>query len=151
MLAEVADLAHRHGATVDKFIGDCAMVVFGAPEPLPPEEQVRRALALATEIHACIPRIGAEHGLQARTGINIGESVVGNFGSVNRSDYTVIGPAVNVAARLEGKSRPGAILVGASAVAHLPDRTGLVSAGELQLKGVSAPVEGFFYTPPPRG
>jgi class 3 adenylate cyclase len=150
VLGEVADLAHRHGATVDKFIGDCAMVVFGAPEPLPPDEQVRRALALAADIHACIPELGAAHALQARTGINTGESVVGNFGSIHRSDYTVIGPAVNVAARLEGKSRPGAILVGADSVGHLADRTGLVSAGALELKGVSAPVEGFFYTPPAR-
>ena len=147
VLGEIADLAHRHGATVDKFIGDCAMVVFGAPDPLPPDQQVTRALALAADLHALIPRLGEAHGLQARTGINTGEVVVGNFGSANRSDYTVIGPPVNVAARLEGKSRPGAILVGQDAVAHLQDRTGLTSAGMLELKGVSAPVEGWFYAP----
>lgn len=147
VLGQVADLAHRYEATVDKFIGDCAMVVFGAPEALPPAEQVRRAVALAADIHALIPGIGEAHALQARTGINTGEVVVGNFGSANRSDYTVIGPPVNIAARLESKAGPGRILLGQDAVAHLEDRSKLSSAGMLELKGMSAPVEGWFFTP----
>ena len=147
VLGEVADLAHRHGATVDKFIGDCVMVVFGAPEPLSPRVQVTRAMSLAKEIHALIPSLGAAHGLQARTGINTGEVVVGNFGSQSRSDYTVIGPPVNVAARLEGKSEPGRILLGQESVRHLEGSASLKSAGSLELKGVSASVEGWCYEP----
>ncbi len=147
VLAEVADVAHAHGATVDKFIGDCAMMVFGAPEPLPPADQARRALALAKAIHIRIPEVGKEHGLQARTGINTGEAVVGNFGSAARADYTVIGPAVNVAARLEGMSRPDGILLGEDTVKHLDEKEHLCSAGPLTLKGVSHPVQGWFYDP----
>ena len=145
VLGEVADCAHRHGATVDKFIGDCAMVVFGAPEPLDPEEQVKRALALATEIHALIPGLGRGYDLEARTGINTGEVVVGNFGSSRRSDYTVIGPPVNVASRIEGKSSPGKILVGEDSLRYLKERSAFSSAGRLALKGVTEPVEAWFY------
>ena len=145
VLGQVADCAHKHGATVDKFIGDCAMVVFGAPEPLAPDEQVHRALTLAAELHALIPELGQGYALQARTGINTGEVVVGNFGSANRSDYTVIGPAVNVASRIETKSSPGRILVGQDAMAHVSDKSAFTSAGLLALKGVSEPIEGWFY------
>jgi class 3 adenylate cyclase len=144
LLGEIAHVALDHGATVDKFIGDCVMVVFGAPEPSPPEDQARRCVALALAIHALVARVGQEHGLQARTGLNTGEVVVGNFGSAARSDYTVVGPAVNVAARLESASQPDRILVGPDTAALLKDEVALTPAGPLKLKGVSEPVEAWF-------
>jgi class 3 adenylate cyclase len=148
LLGEIAQLALDHGATVDKFIGDCVMVVFGAPEPSPPEDQARRCVTLALAIHALVARLGAAHALQARTGLNTGEVVVGNFGSAARSDYTVVGPTVNVAARLESASQPNRILVGPDTAAHLDDDVALVPAGPLKLKGVSEPVEAWFVEPP---
>lgn len=140
-LRRITDLAHAHGATVDKFVGDGVMLVFGAPEPLEPEEQARRALALARAIHEGIASLDVEPPLQARTGINTGEAVVGNFGSRWRSDYTVIGPTVNRAARLEGASQPDRILLGERTATLL----GLDHPPvELQLKGVAGPVRAWF-------
>lgn len=143
-LGEIADLAHEHGATIDKFIGDCVMIVFGAPEELAPEEQARRCVALAAAIHQRITELEMEHPLEARTGINTGEAVVGNFGSRARSDYTVLGPAVNIAARLESASQPGRILMGEATARLLGDEVALEAAGELQLKGIREPVTAFF-------
>lgn len=143
-LAHMSAIAHRHGATVDKFVGDAIMIVFGAPEPLEPREQAIRCVELALEIQAAVPDIGEKLELQARTGINTGEAVVGNFGSEVRSDYTVVGPAVNVAARLESASRPGCILVGPQTARLLGDRFLLEPAGELKLKGVGGPVAASF-------
>ena len=143
-LGEVATLAMAHGATVDKFIGDCVMVVFGAPVACTPEEQARRCVKLAQAIHARVAEMGSEFELHARTGLNTGEAVVGNFGSEARSDYTVLGHAVNVAARLESASRPDRILIGSETARLLGGSLPLESAGALQLKGVSEPVEAWF-------
>lgn len=145
-LGEIADVAHQHGATVDKFIGDCVMVMFGAPAEMPPEEQARRCVRLAQEIHERVRGLQMEQPLQARTGINTGEAVVGNFGSHARSDYTALGPAVNVAARLESASVPDRILVGPETARLLGEGASLEFAGELDLKGVSDPVKAYFVT-----
>jgi len=144
LLGEIADIALAHGATVDKFIGDCVMVVFGAPEPCAPEEQVARSIKLALAIQQKVTELGSEYQLQARTGLNTGDVVVGNFGSISRSDYTVLGPTVNVAARLEAKSLPGRILIGPHSASLLGDSWPLETTGPIRLKGVSDPVEAFF-------
>jgi class 3 adenylate cyclase len=142
-LSEMADLAHAHGATVDKFVGDAVMIVFGAPDDLPPETQARRCVGLALAMQG---RIAGDEstGLQIRAGINSGEAVVGHFGSGVRSDYTVIGHAVNVAARLETASRAGGVLVSAETARLLGGAWPLEPAGALTLKNVSEPLEAFY-------
>ena len=145
-LSGVANLAHAHGATVDKFIGDAAMVVFGAPEEMEPAEQARRCAALARAIHAHVE--SSEATLQARTGFNTGEVILGMFGSQWRSDYTVLGSAVNVAARLESASKPGRILLGGESARLLEGVEALESAGALRLKGVTEPVRAYFLENP---
>ena len=120
------------------------MVVFGVPVACSPEEQARRCVALAQAIHARVQQMGSEYALQARTGINTGEAVVGNFGSASRSDYTVLGHAVNVAARLEASSKPDRILIGPDTMKLLDDTVALESAGDLSLKGVATPVRAWF-------
>jgi len=144
LLGEIADVSMEHGATVDKFIGDCVMVVFGAPEFCSPEDQARRCVALGRAIHERVNEVGAEYQLQARTGLNTGDAVVGNFGSASRSDYTVLGPAVNVAARLESASQPNRILIGSESARLLGGSVRLEAAGSLTLKGVSESVEAWF-------
>jgi len=136
--AETAAVAHAHGAIVDKFIGDAAMVVVGAPDTVEPGEQARRAVAIAREIHQRLPGLVADVALQARTGINTGEAVVGNFGSAERSDYTAVGPAVNLAARLEAAAGAGQILVGAETARLLDGAVPLTEVGELTLKGIGS-------------
>ncbi|HEY3355753.1 MAG TPA: adenylate/guanylate cyclase domain-containing protein [Polyangia bacterium] len=148
-LSRMADIAHRHGATIDKFVGDAMMVVFGAPEPLPPVAQARQCVALALELQDAVPTLQPDLALQVRAGINTGEAVVGNFGTLARSDYTVVGPTVNIAARLETASRPGRILVGPETARLLGDAVPLEPAGDLQLKGVSAPVAACYVAAPP--
>ena len=141
-LSAVANLAHEHGATVDKFIGDAVMVVFGAPEEMEPAEQARRCARLARAIHVHVDQ--SEAPIQARTGFNTGEVILGMFGSKWRSDYTVLGSAVNVAARLESASQPGRILLSADSARLLGETEPLEAAGELRLKGVSQAVEAYF-------
>jgi class 3 adenylate cyclase len=109
------EIIFRHGGTVDKFIGDSVMAIWGAPEAH--EEHARDALRAAQDMLAWL-EIGnrtwrERFGIQVRLaiGVNTGECVVGNIGSESRMEYTAIGDVVNVAARLEAIARPQQILV----------------------------------------
>ena len=143
-LTRVAEVAHAHGATIDKFVGDAAMLVYGAPEHLAPEEQARRAVELARALIATTDALGGDPRLQIRVGIHTGEAVVGSFGSPHRSDYTVIGPAVNLASRLESACSPGRILVSADTAALLGEEAIEGEVGPLRLKGIGEPVTAYF-------
>jgi class 3 adenylate cyclase len=143
-LGEVADVSHAEGATIDKFIGDGVMLVFGAPESLPPEEQVRRAIRTAFAIRRVAATFNRDGIVGLRVGINTGEAVMGNFGSAVRSDFTVLGPVVNVAARLEAAGQVGQVLIGERTAELLGDALPLESAGPLALKGVRHPVSAYF-------
>lgn len=102
-----------NGGTVDKFMGDAILALFGAPEELTPNEQVRRAIAAARQMHLSLHQLNqrwqaqgivGDQGpppVQFRCGIHQGTAVVGMFGGSERSDYTAIGPAVNIASRLQ--------------------------------------------------
>jgi len=99
---EMVDLVFRHQGTLDKYVGDALMAVFGVPVPL------THAATRAVECAVAMQRRLAEMQAQGRTpirgvriGINTGEAIVGNIGSDKRMDFTVIGDAVNVAARLQ--------------------------------------------------
>ena len=104
----------RHGGTVDKFIGDCIMAVWGAPSAQ--DDHAARALAAAEDMMRFLET--ANEGWQEKydveirlgIGVNSGEAIVGNVGSDKRMEYTVIGDVVNVAARLEAiaAAQPGA-------------------------------------------
>ena len=94
-------ILERHGGTVEKFVGDAVMAVFGIP--VSHEDDALRAVRAAAEMQAAI----AEHGLEARIGVNTGEVVVGG-----ESETLVTGDAVNVAARLEQSAVAGETLIG---------------------------------------
>jgi len=95
----------KHGGTIDKYMGDCIMAFWGAP--LDDEDQVRNATNAVIEMKAELEKLNEilkEEGLDEINtggGINTGPCVVGNFGSSSRFDYSVLGDAVNLAARLE--------------------------------------------------
>ena len=95
-------ILERHGGSVEKFVGDAVMAVFGIPTAH--EDDALRAVRAAAEMREAI----AEHGLEARIGINTGEVVVGGEG-----ETLVTGDAVNVAARLEQSAPNGEVLIGA--------------------------------------
>jgi adenylate cyclase len=112
--SRMADMIFRYEGTLDKFIGDCVMAVFGAPLEQP--DHALRAVATAVDIRAAIEELNEEldegERVQFRVGLNSGRVVAGDIGSVRRSDYTVLGATVNLASRLESSvARPGQIVV----------------------------------------
>jgi class 3 adenylate cyclase/tetratricopeptide (TPR) repeat protein len=125
-------ILERHGGSVEKFVGDAVMAVFGIP--MAHEDDALRAVRAAGEMREAI----AEHGLEARIGVNTGEVVVGGEG-----ETLVTGDAVNVAARLEQAAPSGEILIGAETRALVRDAVNVERVEPLELKGKSAPVEAF--------
>jgi adenylate cyclase len=101
MFATVVPIIHRHGGRVDKYIGDGLMAVFGAPRPQP--DHADRALRAALEIVAAMKE--NERALEIGIGLNSGTVVAGNVGAGGRLEFSVIGDAVNVAARVESATR----------------------------------------------
>jgi class 3 adenylate cyclase/tetratricopeptide (TPR) repeat protein len=118
----------RHGATVEKFIGDAVMAVFGIPQLH--EDDALRAARAALELRDAISALG----LEARIGINTGEVVAGS------GDALVTGDAVNVAARLEQAAEPGVILIGESTQRLLSGAVTSELAGPVDAKGKAAPL-----------
>lgn len=115
LLTPLSDIVLKHGGTIDKYIGDCLMAFWNAP--LDDGEHARHAVAAALdmldamtalniELRAEAAAVGAAyHALRIGIGINTGDCVVGNMGSSQRFDYSVLGDAVNLASRLEGASK----------------------------------------------
>ncbi len=135
----VTEIVFRHGGTVDKFIGDCVMAVFGAPYGR--EDDPARAVRAAEEILRWMEVGNAKwrgqlgRDLELAIGINTGPAVAGNVGSDKRMDYTVIGDTVNVAARLEAIARPGQILMTRATMERLGDEFDADAMGTHQLTG----------------
>lgn len=143
-LAAMAEVVIEHRGTVDKFVGDAVMAIFGAPLDVPDhaERAVRAALAMQrrhTELTAAWVRRGWPR-LRIGIGISTGPAMVGNIGSERITNYTAIGPDVNLAARLCAEASGGQILLAPSVttlVSHLfPTRT----LAPLSLKGIAGSV-----------
>src|SRR5213082_3694390 len=117
----------RHGGTVEKFIGDAVMAVFGVPQVH--EDDALRAVRAAVEMRNALPALG----VQARIGLNTGEVVVGT------SERLATGDAVNVAARLEQAAGAGEVLLGPETAQLLRDAVESEEL-ELELKGKSEPL-----------
>lgn len=143
----LTEVVFRHGGTVDKFMGDCIMAVWGAPVAQP--DHADRALAAAEDMMHFLEVAAAEwqkkYDVEIRLGIGVssGEAVVGNVGSSKRMEYTVIGDTVNVAARLESVAAPNQVLVAEGTRALATDRFELVPVGEKTLSGRAKPVRVF--------
>ncbi len=146
-----------NGGTVDKFMGDAILALFGAPEELTPNEQVHRSINTARAMLRALEKLNKrwrdqgifdteKNGVQFRCGIHQGTAVVGMFGSAERADYTAIGPSVNIAARLQQAANPGAILVSAAVADYLQDEE-ITKGSSLALKGVDETVLTFIVTP----
>ena len=113
-LTEMSKIASQYGATIDKYIGDAIMMFFGDPESRGVKQDalacVKMALAMqkrVVELADIWRNAGIEIPLRCRIGIHTGYCTVGNFGSEDRMDYTIIGGAVNLASRLEHEAPPG--------------------------------------------
>ena len=121
-------IVERHGGTVEKFIGDAVMAVFGVPQVH--EDDALRAVRAAVEMCDALPELG----VQARIGVHTGEVVTGT------EERLATGDAVNVAARLEQASKPGEILIGAETLRLVRDAVEAEEVEPLELKGKAEPV-----------
>ena len=146
-LTEMSQIALAHGATIDKYVGDAILVFFGDPETRGVKEDadacVRMALAMRArmaELQDTWHAAGIERPLRVRMGINTGVCTVGNFGSEDRMDYTIIGGAVNLAARLETACPPDEILISYETQAHVRDVVRCEEHGHIEAKGIPYPV-----------
>ena len=141
MFEVMVPIVDRHGGHVDKFIGDGLLAVFGAPEAYP--DHADRAVAAACEIVAAV-NVG-DTSLRVGAGVNTGRVVAGSIGGAGRLNFSVIGDAVNVAARVEAATRETGddVLITAATKRLLLNRTELVSRGSVPLKGKAEPLEVF--------
>ncbi len=146
-LTEMSQIALRHGATIDKYVGDAILVFFGDPETRGTKADALACVRMAIEMRHRMKelqyqwrRAGLERPLQVRMGIHSGYCTVGNFGSEDRLDYTIVGGAVNIASRLESMAAPGEILISFETFALVQDQVACAPRGETDVKGIAYPV-----------
>ena len=147
-LTEMSKIALRWGGTIDKYIGDAIMIFFGDPaskgEKSDAVNCVRMAMEMVdqlAEVRAIWKDKGLALPLNARMGIHTGICTVGNFGSENRLDYTVIGNGVNLASRLESNAKPNSILISEDTYLHVRSEINCSKNNTIKVKGVSYPVQ----------
>jgi class 3 adenylate cyclase len=144
---EMSAIALKHGGTVDKFIGDALVIFFGDPETKGTVEDAKACLNMATEMQLRLAELnvkwrsaGTEQPFRVRMGINTGFCNVGNFGSLDRMDYTAIGAEVNLAARLQSIAEPGHIIISYETYALVRDIVAARALPEITVKGISRAV-----------
>lgn len=146
-LTEMSRIALWHGATIDKYVGDAIMIFFGDPDTNGTEADalacVRMAIAMRDrlrELETVWRASGIETPLTCRMGIHTGYCTVGNFGSEDRLDYTIIGGAVNTASRLESLAEPGQILISHETFSLVREEIRCEEHGEIEVRGIAYPV-----------
>jgi adenylate cyclase len=142
--SEMCAIVFANGGTLDKFIGDCMMVLFNAPVAVNDHEYmaVKTAIQMKTRLRQMLPQWQA-NGIpefQVGIGINTGDAVVGSIGTTSRMEYTAIGDTVNISSRVCGIAKPNQILITESVFEKVKDRFRTVMLGATQLKGKSRQV-----------
>ena len=142
---EMLDAIAQYGGTIDKFLGDGMLVLFGAPTPYPdhPERAVACAIAMQLAMTAVNQRLKDQKlpSLEMGIGINTGECVIGNIGSQWHTEYTAIGDQVNLAFRIETYTTGTQILVAESSLSEIKDSVVKVQyCQQVQPKGVQQPI-----------
>jgi PAS domain S-box-containing protein len=146
-LTEMSKIALQYGATIDKYVGDAIVMFFGDPTTLGVKEDalacVQMAMAMqerAGELAHEWADSGISTPLRCRIGIHTGYCTVGNFGSDDRMDYTMVGGTVNLASRLEHEAPPGGVLLSFETYALVKDDVRCEERGHVQVKGIAQPV-----------
>jgi adenylate cyclase len=145
LFTEMAAEIFKHQGTLNKYLGDGLMALFGAP--VGGDTDAVNAVAAAIGMQRRVKHVNLQ--LAARNlpkvtlgiGINTGEATVGCIGAEQRSEYTAIGDAVNIASRLEGIAQPGQILVTRETVSELGDQFSLSDPWMVEVKHIDEPVE----------
>ena len=147
-LNRMAQVVSKHGGTLDKFIGDAVLVFFGDPESNGVVEDAAACVWMALEMKEAIIELnrewlakGIRQGFEVRMGISTGFSTVGNFGSDERMDYTIIGKQVNLANRLQAAAQAGEILIGQETWLLVRDLFRCVAKKPVQAKGFERPIQ----------
>jgi len=146
-LTEMSAIALKYGATIDKFIGDAMLLYFGDPESRGVKEDAKACVLMALEMQRRMRELehvwrdrGLERPFRIRMGISTGFCTVGNFGSQDRMDYTIIGNEVNLAARLESSAEPGSILLAHETNALVQDIVLTEEQPPITVKGFLRPI-----------
>ena len=146
-LTEMSKIAVQYGATIDKYVGDAIFTFFGDPATLGVKEDALACVHMAIAMQQRVDELaeewrnsGIETPLRCRIGIHTGYCTVGNFGSEDRMDYTVVGGTVNLASRLEHEAPPGGVLISFETYAHVRDDVRCEERGHVQVKGIAQPV-----------
>jgi PAS domain S-box-containing protein len=146
-LTEMSKIALQYGATIDKYVGDAIVMFFGDPESRGVREDalgcVKMALAMQKRVGDLGDHwrsIGIEAPLRCRIGVHTGYCTVGNFGSEDRMDYTIVGGAVNLASRLEHEAPPGGVIISYETFAHVKDEIHCEERGHIRVKGIAYPI-----------
>lgn len=130
------------GGTLDKFIGDCIMAFFGAPEPQSDhaDRAVKAAKTMLERLEQLNKSQSLPHPLELRVAINSGKAVVGDVGSSQRVDYTVLGGTVNLASRLEAVCNPGDCVISENTYQRLKHQKAFSPLGKSKFKGIDQPI-----------
>ena len=146
-LTEMSKIALQYGATIDKYVGDAIVMFFGDPATLGVKEDALACVQMAIAMQERVGELaqewrnaGIETPLRCRIGIHTGYCTVGNFGSDDRMDYTMVGGTVNLASRLEHEAPPGGVLISYETFAHVQDEILCEERGRVQVKGIAQPV-----------
>lgn len=146
-LNEMSTIALDHGGTIDKYIGDAIMIFFGDPETLGEQEDaiacVKMAIAMRKRLEEMRREwdvLGVMQPLSVRMGVNTGYCTVGNFGSEERLDYTIVGGAVNLASRLESAADSDEILISQDTFSLIKDVIACKPKQEIRVKGIAYPI-----------
>ncbi len=144
---EMSTIALKHGGTIDKFVGDAMLIFFGDPETKGDAADAKACLRMASEMQGRIAELnvkwrnaGVENPFRVRMGINTGFCNVGNFGSTDRMDYTIIGAEANLAARLQSIAKPGQIVVSYETYALVREILAAHALSPITMKGISREV-----------
>ena len=152
-LSAMTEIALKYGGTIDKFIGDAILIFFGDPESDGLKNDASKCLSMAIAMQNKVAELdrnwredrGITEGLKVRMGISTGFCTVGNFGSVQRVDYTVLGSTVNLASRLESICQPNKILVAPETKTLLEKEFKFEAQDAVELKGLNMPVTPYQY------
>ena len=144
---EMSNIALKHGGTIDKFVGDAILIFFGDPESKGEAEDAKACLHMAADMQHRLAELnvkwrneGVENPFRVRMGINTGYCNVGNFGSADRMDYTIIGAEANLAARLQSIAEPGHIVISYETYALVRDILVAHALPPITMKGISREV-----------
>jgi adenylate cyclase len=145
-LSRMTDVIFRYEGTLDKYIGDAIMAVFGAPLDMP--DHAQRAIRAALEMQERLAEWNAERkegpSLAIRIGINSGNAVAGEIGSINKKEYTVLGDTVNTASRLESSvAKPGSVVIGQNTLSLVEGLFDCRPLGSFKVKGKALEVPAF--------